>query len=65
MIHILQGGSGESALSLWEDEDTRTFYENLVDLKSVVPGVSASGSYAYHYEKDIAFLNSHSWMCDS
>ena len=25
---------------LWEDEDTRTFYENLKDLKSLVPSVS-------------------------
>lgn len=25
--------------SLWEDEDTRTFYENLPDLKSFIPGI--------------------------
>uniref|UniRef100_T1IJL6 Regulator of nonsense transcripts 2 n=1 Tax=Strigamia maritima TaxID=126957 RepID=T1IJL6_STRMM len=25
--------------SLWEDEDTRSFYENLPDLKALVPGV--------------------------
>ena len=25
--------------SLWEDEDTRTFHENLIDLRTMVPGV--------------------------
>ena len=25
--------------SLWEDEDTRTFHENLIDLRMMVPGV--------------------------
>ncbi|XP_065186953.1 regulator of nonsense transcripts 2-like [Sycon ciliatum] len=34
-----EGGSGEGSLSLWEDEDARTFYESLIDLKSVVPGI--------------------------
>ena len=27
---------------LWEDEDTRTFYENLKDLKSFVPQVCSA-----------------------
>ena len=26
--------------SLWEDEDTRTFHENLIDLRTMVPAVS-------------------------
>ncbi|XP_022098777.1 regulator of nonsense transcripts 2-like [Acanthaster planci] len=25
--------------SLWEDEDTRTFHENLIDLRTMVPGI--------------------------
>lgn len=25
--------------SLWEDEDTQSFYENLVDLRAIVPGI--------------------------
>jgi hypothetical protein len=28
-----------SADSLWDDEDTQTFYENLVDLRAFVPAV--------------------------
>jgi regulator of nonsense transcripts 2 len=28
-----------AANALWEDEDTRTFYENLIDLKAVIPGI--------------------------
>ncbi|RKF61378.1 Regulator of nonsense transcripts 2 [Erysiphe neolycopersici] len=31
-------GEGEST-SIWEDEDERRFYENLVDLKGKVPGI--------------------------
>ena len=30
----------ESALGeLWEDEETKAFYENLTDLKAIVPGI--------------------------
>ena len=32
------------ANSLWEDEDTRTFHENLINLRSMVPAVSSSSS---------------------
>lgn len=28
--------------SRWEDEDTRTFHENLIDLRTMVPAVSNS-----------------------
>lgn len=28
------------ANSLWEDDDTRTFHENLINLRSMVPAVS-------------------------
>eukprot|EP00794_Sanderia_malayensis_P006104 gene6104-6808_t len=35
----LRGNEYDSENGLWEDEDTRTFYENLKDLKSVVPQI--------------------------
>ena len=31
----------EGDLSLYDDEDTRQFYENLPDLKAIIPGVCA------------------------
>lgn len=30
----------EGDLSLYDDEDTRQFYENLPDLRAIIPGVS-------------------------
>lgn len=32
-------GEFEGLLSVWEDEDTRSFYENLPDLKAFIPGI--------------------------
>lgn len=37
---VVQSLEEAAANALWEDEDTRTFYENLIDLKAVIPGVS-------------------------
>jgi hypothetical protein len=37
---LVQSLEEAAANALWEDEDTRTFYENLIDLKAVIPGVS-------------------------
>eukprot|EP00118_Oscarella_pearsei_P019223 m.203210 g.203210 ORF g.203210 m.203210 type:complete len:978 (+) comp39620_c2_seq3:1434-4367(+) len=44
VIGIVVPKEGESyedaaANALWGDEETRTFYENLIDLKSVIPGI--------------------------
>ena len=33
--------------SLWEDEDTRTFHENLIDLRTMVPAVSMIDFFIY------------------
>ncbi|XP_054718821.1 regulator of nonsense transcripts 2-like isoform X2 [Uloborus diversus] len=32
-------GEAEGTLSIWEDDDTRCFYENLPDLKAFIPGI--------------------------
>lgn len=34
-----KGGELDSASSLWEDEDVRSFYENLPDLMAFIPGI--------------------------
>ncbi|XP_065829139.1 regulator of nonsense transcripts 2-like isoform X2 [Oscarella lobularis] len=44
VVGIVVPKEGESfedaaANALWGDEDTRTFYENLIDLKSIIPGI--------------------------
>ena len=38
MVMILQFQQ-EGELSLYDDEETRQFYENVPDLKSIIPGV--------------------------
>ena len=37
-------GGGEGAGSIWDDEDTRSFYEDLPKLKELVPAVLFEGS---------------------
>lgn len=32
-------GEAEAMTSIWEDDDTRSFYENLPDLKAFIPGI--------------------------
>ncbi|XP_035220052.1 regulator of nonsense transcripts 2-like [Stegodyphus dumicola] len=32
-------GDADGSLSIWEDDDTRCFYENLPDLKAFIPGI--------------------------
>ncbi|KFM57642.1 Regulator of nonsense transcripts 2, partial [Stegodyphus mimosarum] len=32
-------GEADGSLSIWEDDDTRCFYENLPDLKAFIPGI--------------------------
>ncbi|XP_062522892.1 regulator of nonsense transcripts 2-like [Corticium candelabrum] len=44
LVGLFTPKEGESleeaaANALWEDEDTRTFYQNLIDLKAVIPGI--------------------------
>lgn len=34
-----KGGELDGSTSLWEDEETRSFYENLPDLKAFIPGI--------------------------
>ncbi|XP_064473011.1 regulator of nonsense transcripts 2-like isoform X2 [Ornithodoros turicata] len=34
-----KGGELDATSSLWEDEDSRSFYENLPDLKAFIPGI--------------------------
>lgn len=37
--NIRDGETDFTGDSLWDDEDTRTFYESLVDLRAFVPAV--------------------------
>ena len=34
-----EGEDGATGVSQWEDEDTKSFYINLVDIKAIVPGI--------------------------
>ena len=48
--------------SLWEDDDTRVFYECLTDLKTKVPAVSGSCNI-YHIRTNISKeLNLANWQ---
>jgi len=41
----LQAGEGGGDVGLYDDEETRQFYENLPDLKAVIPQVHTSYRY--------------------
>ena len=43
--HLLQASEADPN-SLWEDEDTRSFYEGITDIKPFVPAVSSSDDYS-------------------
>lgn len=38
-VHNRFKDDNEGSLSVWEDDDTRCFYENLPDLKAFIPGI--------------------------
>ena len=39
MIMMMIQSQQEGDLSLYDDEETRQFYENVPDLKAIIPGV--------------------------
>lgn len=48
------GKPGEYDLEggIWEDEDARNFYENLIDLKAFVPAILFKDNEKYSQSKD-------------
>uniref|UniRef100_UPI00358E2643 regulator of nonsense transcripts 2 isoform X2 n=1 Tax=Myxine glutinosa TaxID=7769 RepID=UPI00358E2643 len=48
-----RAGDPDAEGGIWEDDDTRSFYENLVDLKAFVPAILFKDSEKAHLSRDL------------